>query len=195
MNCNCCYTDYIGKCEESLTIHTNLTPSAAYRWSITDKFDHKYEGEVTADENGSLVISVDDLPPGLLTEYSGDFLFQVYDSACRPIKFKVAGEYDCITFHVKGGTFTKDSIGCPVECQGSSESVLIPFTDQTTVNVDYSAYQSTLDNYPVVQVYHELSQGVYQLVGVTIDQIRNNGVLTDINIDNGGQATGYILLS
>jgi hypothetical protein len=46
-----------------------------------------------------------------------------------------------------------------------------------------------------VQVYHELSQGVYQLVGVTIDQIRNNGVLTDINIDNGGQATGYILLS
>lgn len=112
MHCNCCFTDYIGKCEESLTVRTNLTPATDYRWAITDKFDNKYEGTVTTDDSGYIVIPVEDLPPGLLTEYSGDFLFQVYDGDCKPINFRLVGEYDCVNFHVKGGTFQKDTIGC-----------------------------------------------------------------------------------
>lgn len=113
MNCNCCYTDFIGKCEETLTIYTQLTPESDYTVVITDKFDHKYEIKVTTTDNGVIVIPVEDLPPGLLTEYSGEFQIQIYDASCKPINFKLTGEYDCISFHVKGGTFQKDNIGCP----------------------------------------------------------------------------------
>lgn len=111
-SCNCCFTDYLAKCEENIVINTTLTPGT-YRWAITDKFDNKYEGEVeTAD--GTLTIPVEDLPPGLLTQYSGDFLLQIYgEDSCGPIKFQLTGEYDCVNFHVRGGTFEKNSIGCP----------------------------------------------------------------------------------
>lgn len=112
MNCNCCYTDFIGKCEETLTINTKLSPENDYRVVITDKFDNKYEIPVTTDVNGKIEIAVADLPPGLLTEYSGDFMIQIYDDSCKPINFQLIGEYDCVNFHVKGGTFTKDFIGC-----------------------------------------------------------------------------------
>jgi hypothetical protein len=113
MNCNCCYTDYIGKCEESLTLNTQLTPGDTYKVVITDKFDHQYEIEAEAGDDGTIVIPVDDIPPGLLTEYSGDFQIQIYDDTCKPINFRLTGEYDCISFHVRGGTFAKDFIGCP----------------------------------------------------------------------------------
>lgn len=115
MNCNCCFYDFIAKCETELVLNVWLTPATEYRWVITDKFDNKYEGAVTSDADGHLSIPVEDLPPGLLTQYSGDFKIQILDAeSCTPIKFKIAGEYDCIDFNVKGGTFVKDYIGCDI---------------------------------------------------------------------------------
>lgn len=195
-SCNCCFTDYLAKCETEVIINTTLTPAAAYRWVITDKFDNKYEGDVTSGDNGELTIPVADLPAGLLTQYSGDFLLQIYDSSCGPIKFKLLGEYDCISFSIRGGTFVKNEIGCENSCVGGgSSNVLISFTDAATVNIDYSLYSALLGNNPIIQVYHETSPNVYQVVDVSIEQIRSNGTLTDIIVDNGGVATGYVLIS
>lgn len=196
-SCNCCFTDFLAKCEEEIVINATLSPGTAYRWAITDKFEHKYEGAATAGANGELTIPVEDLPPGLLTNYSGDFLLQVYDDqSCGPIRFKMVGEYDCISFYVKGGTFVKNELGCDNVCVGAgNENVLISFTDEDTLNIDYSLYDQDLGNNPLIQVYHLTAPNTYQRVDVTINQIRSNGVLTDIEIDNGGPATGYVLIS
>src|SRR5688572_8856200 len=116
MYCTCCFVDFIDKCEESLTLNVYLTPDTEYRWVITVKLENKYEGTATADADGHLVIPVEDLPPGMLTQYSGYFKIHILDAeSCTPIKFKIAGEYDCIDFSVSGGTFVKDFIGCPIE--------------------------------------------------------------------------------
>lgn len=196
-SCNCCFTDYLAKCEEEIIINTTLTPSASYRWVVTDKFDNKYEGEVVAGLRGELTIPVEDLPAGMLTQYSGEFTMQIYDStSCGPIKFKLLGEYDCISFDVHGGTFVKNEIGCENECSGAgSSNVLIPFTDAATVSIDYSAYMDDFGNNPIIQVYHEITPGVFQLVSVAIQQIRANDILTDIEVDNAGIADGYVLIS
>lgn len=195
-SCNCCFTDYLAKCETEVIINTTLTPAATYRWVITDKFDNKYQGQVISDATGALTIPVEDLPAGLLTQYSGDFLLQIYDSSCGPIKFKLLGEYDCVNFSIRGGTFVKNEIGCDNICSGAgSSNVLIPFTDASTVSIDYSTYMDDLGNNPQIQVYHEITPGVYQLVSVAISQIRANDILTDIEIDNAGPATGYVLIS
>lgn len=116
MQCNCCFTDYIAKCETVLKVNTILDPVSDYRWVITDKFDNKYEGSVTTDSAGAFEIPVEDLPAGLLTQYSGEFQLQIFPDgeACGPVRFRIAGEYECISFEVKGGTFVKDNIGCEV---------------------------------------------------------------------------------
>ena len=113
---NCCFTDYIAKCEESLQVNVILEPTTDYRWVITDKFDNKYQGVVTTSGNGSFEIPVEELPPGLLTQYSGEFTLQIFpeDEACGPLRFRIAGEYECISFEVKGGTFEKNNLGCAV---------------------------------------------------------------------------------
>jgi len=94
-----------------------LLPSQLYRWVITDKFQNKYEGETTTDENGFFSIPVAELPPGMLTQYSGIFRLQVFDAyaACSPEKFKIAMITDCIEFSVSGGTFAKNNLGCDFE--------------------------------------------------------------------------------
>lgn len=198
MECNCCFTDYLAKCETEIKVNVILNAETAYRWVITDKFGNKYESEVTTDAAGAFTIPVEDLPAGLLTEYSGDFTLQVFPGAgsCGPVRFKIAGEYDCISFNVKGGTFEKNNIGCEVACTSAgSSNVLIPFTDAATLDIDYSNYQNAIGNNPTIQVYHLTAPNTYQLVSVAINQIRANDILTDIEIDNGGVATGYVLIS
>ena len=105
MNCNCCFQDYLAKCNLSIQVYAQLSPLSDYIWIITDKFGNKYQGEFTTDSNGFWEIPVDELPSGLLTQYSGDFTLQVQDTSCKPVKFKVAQEYDCINITVKGGTY------------------------------------------------------------------------------------------
>lgn len=195
---NCCFTDHLAKCETEIQVYAMLTPTTAYRWVITDKFGNKYEGEVTTDADGFFAIPVEDLPAGMLTQYSGSFLLQVYlqDTTCAPEKFKIAAVHDCIEFTVTGGTFEKNNLGCDFSCTASpTGSALIPFTDAATVPIDWTAYDSLYGNNPTIQVYHETSPGVYQLVAVSIEQVRVDGTLTEININNGGAQTGYVIIS
>lgn len=110
--CCTCFTDFLAKCNTEITVYAQLVPTTEYTWVITDKFSKKYQGTFTTDAEGFWTIPVDELPPGLLTEYSGLFTLEVMDSGCKPIKFKVAQEFTCIDFVVKGGTYEKDTLGC-----------------------------------------------------------------------------------
>lgn len=115
MKCDTCFTDYIVQCNDAINVFAKLEPDAPYQWVITDKFDKQYAGTFTTDADGFWQIPVDDLPEGLLTEYSGTFTLQVFADAyaCdEPIRFLIAQSYDCITFNVRGGTRIKDSLGC-----------------------------------------------------------------------------------
>lgn len=200
MSCETCFPDFIAKCNEAINVYAQLPALplySSYRWVITDKFDKQYEGSFVVDENGFWEIDVDALPEGLLTEYSGNFRLQVYDDSCKPVKFKIAQEYDCIRFSVKGGTFVKDSLGCSFSCTANpaGQSSLYPFEDDSTVSITWAPYLSRYGNTPTIQVYHEVSAGVYQLVDVQVQQVTTEGVLTSIEIDNGGVQTGYVVIS
>jgi hypothetical protein len=195
---NCCFIDTLAKCETEIQVYAMLEPESWYRWVITDKFDNRYEGEMLTDANGFFIIPVTDLPAGLLTQYSGSFKLQVFQlyAACNPEKFKVAGVFDCIEFTITGGTFEKNNLGCDFDCNAvSQQSTLIPFTNDAEVTIDWSLYSADYGNTPTISVYHEVSAGVYQLVAVVIEQTRVDGVLTEININNGGLETGYIIIS
>lgn len=126
MQCSDCFTDYLVKCSEEINVYAQLAPLTEYKWIITDKFDNQYSGEFTTDSNGFWTIDTDDLPAGLLTSYSGVFSLQVEDETCKPIKFKIAQEYDCIRFDIKGGTREKNTLGCSFE---ATEANGIPLID------------------------------------------------------------------
>jgi hypothetical protein len=55
---------------------------------------------------------VDELPAGLLTPYSGEFVLQFFEDECTAVQFKMTRKYDSILFHAKGGTNVKDNLGC-----------------------------------------------------------------------------------
>jgi len=197
-SCACCFTDYIAKCNTELTVYAQLTPLSTYTWVITDKFSKKYEGEFTTDSDGFWSIPVDELPAGLLTEYSGLFTLEVMDSGCKPVKFKLAQEYSCIDFTVKGGTYEKNTLGCDFSCSPAvgSQTGLFPFTDEDEVVIEWTS--GLLNQYgssPSVQVFHQTGVNSYQLVDVTIEHIFTDGVLTSVRVANAGPATGYVLIS
>lgn len=198
--CQTCFRDFIAKCNEAISVYAQLPALpvySSYKWVITDKFDRKYEGSFVVDEDGFWQIDVDDLPEGLLTEYSGDFSLEVYDESCKPVKFKIAQEYDCISFEIKGGTFTKDYIGCNFSCTEApaGQSAMVPFSDQSEVSISWAPYLSLYGNSPTIQVYHETTPGVFQLVNVAIETNYTDGVLQSILVDNGGSHSGYIVIS
>jgi hypothetical protein len=121
--CSCCFTDTLAKCEEEIRLFITLPVYASYRWVITDKFGHKYQGTLTPHADGGYAIPVDELPAGLLTQYSGSMKLEIFeegDSACSPVNFFAAGMYDCIEFSITGGTFEKNNLGCEVECSGEA---------------------------------------------------------------------------
>lgn len=198
MSCTICFTDYIAKCNLEVQVYAQLAPLSDYKWIITDKFQNKFEGDFTTDSNGFWTIPVDELPPGMLTQFSGLFTLEVQDSGCKPIKFKIAQEYSCIDFVVKGGTYEKNNLGCDFSCTpaAGSQTQLIPFTDDDEITIEWtSGLLALFGNSPVIQVYHLISGTTYQLVEVAIQQVFTDGVLTSIIIDNGGVATGYALIS
>jgi hypothetical protein len=114
----CCtsFTDWIAKCNDELVVNAQLVPDTEYTWIIKDKFDKLYSNTFTTDSEGFWTIPVDQLPPGLLTEYSGMFTLTVQDEGCKPVRLKIAQEYNCIDFVVKGGTMEKNSLGCDFTC-------------------------------------------------------------------------------
>lgn len=114
MSCTTCFSDYLAKCNEAISVFARLEPNSAYlqyKWVITDKFDNKYEGNFVTDADGFWEIPVSELPEGLLTQYSGNFKIEVFDAEDTPVRFLIAQEYDCIDFEIKGGTLVKDQIG------------------------------------------------------------------------------------
>lgn len=115
--CDDCYHDYIVQCNENINVFAQLTPDTVYQWVITDKFRRQYAGTFLTDADGFWRIPVDELPDGLLTEYSGTFTLQVYadpyEANCNePVTFKIAQTFDCIKFNVRAGTRIKDNLGC-----------------------------------------------------------------------------------
>jgi len=197
-SCACCFTDFIAKCNLELQVYAQLTPLSDYRWIITDKFGKKYQGDFTTDADGFWVIPVDQLPAGLLTEFSGQFSLEVQDSGCKPVKFKIAQEYDCIDFTVKGGTYEKNTLGCDFTCSPAvgTQTSMQSFTNAATVSIPWTAgLAAAFGNSPTIQIYHETSPGIFQLVDVTVEQVFIAGVLQSIEVDNGGLATGYVLIS
>lgn len=196
--CACCFTDYIAKCNTDITVYAQLSPLTQYTWIITDKFTNKYSGSFTTDSDGFWSIPVDELPSGLLTQYSGLFTLEVQDSGCKPVKFKLAQEYDCIDFTVKGGTYEKDTLGCDFSCAPAlgTQTTLVNFTDEDEVTITWTpGLLAAYGNSPTVQVYHLVSGSTYQLVDVAIQHVFTDGVLTSIVVTNAGPATGYVLIS
>jgi hypothetical protein len=196
------FTDYLAVCQDTIKINAALEPAVSYRWVITDKFDKEYSGVNVSDGEGALSISVTDLPPGLLTSYSGDFRLRLFknDEECKAIRFLMAQYYDEVCFYIKAGTREKNNLGCEFDCVssggGSSESAIFPFTDEETVHIEWSNLLSSFyGDTPQVQVYHETSPGVFALASVTIEQNLSGYSLESIDIDNGGPATGYVLVS
>ena len=112
MACCSCFPDFLGRCPDEITVYAQLQPTTMYTWVVTDKHNNQYSGSFTTDVDGFWTIPVDELPAGLLTEFSGHFKLEVLDQACKPVKFKVAQEYTCIDFEIKGGTRVKDNLGC-----------------------------------------------------------------------------------
>lgn len=116
--CNNAFEDYLVKCSTEINVFAKLEPNTLYNWVITDKFDRQYSGDFTTDANGFWQIDIDDLPEGLLTEFSGIFKLEVYEYSvyptvgCSPIKFKIAQEYDNIIFCLRAGTREKNNLGC-----------------------------------------------------------------------------------
>lgn len=113
-NCTCCFTDYLVKCPDNIRVNAKLDPNTGYKWVITDKFNREYSGEVETNNDGYFDIPITDLPAGLLTEFSGEFTLQIFaiNQECGPIRFRMAHEYDCISFTMRAGTHIKDFIGC-----------------------------------------------------------------------------------
>lgn len=113
-NCNCCFTDFVVKCETHIRVNSKLDPETEYIWVITDKFGRQYQGEFLTNNDGGFSIPVAELPAGMLTEYSGEFKIEVFvnEESCSPVKFLMQQEVDCINFSVHAGTRVKDWIGC-----------------------------------------------------------------------------------
>lgn len=201
MSCSCGFSDYIAKCNETIKVYALLPSLGAYQsyqWLITDKFDNKFTGDFQIDTDGFPYLDVADLPDGLLTQFSGDFTLEVLDGTCKPVKFKVAQEYDSISFHVKPGTQVKDTLGCDFDCIStpSGNSTLVTFEDQSTLDIEWNGGMFALyGNTPLIQVFHEVSPGTYQTANVAIQQTQVDGLLTNININNGGVASGYVVIS
>lgn len=196
--CSTCFVDFLAKCNLEIQVYAQLSPLTSYRWVISDKFGKKYEGDFTTDSDGFWTIPVDELPSGLLTEYSGLFTLEVMDSGCKPVRMKIAQQYSCIDFTVKGGTYEKNTLGCDFSCTPveGTQTRLVPFVDQANVTIEWTATLLTaFGNSPTVQTFHLVAPDTYQLVDVAIQHVFTDGVLTSILVDNAGIATGYVLIS
>lgn len=198
MQCSSNFFDYLVSCPDNIRVNVKLPilPYVFYNWIITDKFGNQFSGDLQSDEEG-YYIPVDQLPDGSLTAYSGSFSIQFYQSGveCKAVPFLAAKYYDKMNFEVQPGTRVKDYLGCAFECEviPTGNSAVFPFTDEANVTIPWTDLLSSLyGDTPNIQVYHEVAPGVYQLANVAV-QI--DSPLTELTVDNGGSASGYIFIS
>lgn len=197
-NCSRCFRDYVTKCQTAIKFHALLEPQTTYSWIIEDKFANQYEGAFTTDSNGFWQIPVASLPGGMLNQYNGLFTVRVQAADCKPRSFKIADEFDCIEIEIRGGTSTKDTIGCTFECESvvGASSELIPFANAIIFDVTWTpARLAAYTNSPSVQVHHLVGGTTYQLVSVPVERTFVDGVLTKLSINNGIAKTGYVLIN
>lgn len=112
-NCTCCcYEDFISDCIDSFTIDAGLTPETEYKVIIENKFGQLYVESITTDDQGVLVIELDQYPEGMFNVYAGNFNITVRDG-CEdvPLTFEEK-EYTCIDLTVKRSTDLKAAIPC-----------------------------------------------------------------------------------
>jgi hypothetical protein len=200
MSCNCAFLDYISNCNDAIKVNALLIPARPYTWVVTDKFGKEYSGESISDGEGFISIAVTSLPDGFLTEFSGEFKLEIYEDVCRKAEFKMAKMYDSIRFTVGGGTRIKDNLGCDFTCDtgGSSapNSAVFPFDAAANITIPWTNFLKSLyGGTPTVQVYQEISPGVYQLANVAVTMVGGPYDLNEIDIDNGGPASGYVLIN
>lgn len=199
MSCQNAFYDFLCNCNDAIKVNALLEPAKPYIWVITDKFDREYTGEEISDGDGFLTIPVASLPDGFLTEFSGDFKLEIMVDDCQKIDFKLASFYDRIIFNVKGGPRVKNNLGCDFTCistGGGGNSAVFPFTNVSTLDIPWtSLLEGLYGNAPVAQCYIQTSPGVYALTTVSIDMVGAPYALSNIHIDFGGNATGYILLN
>jgi len=98
VNCDECYELSASDCLP-ITIATSLTPTTVYWLICTDKFDNRYDVQVTIDANGDFTIDPDDFPSQLFNKYAGKFTFvlSVSSVTVTPVQFSVSGAtYSCV---------------------------------------------------------------------------------------------------
>lgn len=98
VNCDECYELSASDCLP-ITIPTSLTPAAVYWLICVDKFDNRYDTQVTIDASGDFVIDPDNFPTGLFNQFAGKFVFLLSVSAVNviPVQFSVSGAtYECV---------------------------------------------------------------------------------------------------
>jgi len=197
MSCQNNLFDYISNCGTTLNVYALLEPAKPYTWMITDKHQKEYTGEIISTADGFLEIPITDLPDGFFTPYSGSFTFEILND-CGKIDFKVAQLVDKIIFDVKGGNRQKNNLGCNFDCitSGQGTNAIFPFTDEAIVTLEWtSLLKSIYGNTPTVQVYHQTGPDTYDLANVSIQLQGTPYDLNQIVIDNGGTASGYIIVS
>ncbi len=195
------FADYLAKCPTEIQVYAQLQPLSSYTWIITDKFNNKYSDVFITDSVGFWAIPVADLPAGLLTQYGGDYTLEVQGANCKPVKFKVASEYDRICFTLRGGTFEKTALGCDFTCQGISgaTSTIITYgINDTEKVITYSPEMlASYGNAPMVQVYALVTGETdqYEIISVPVSQNFTDDVLTSITVANLPGVPGYIIVN
>jgi hypothetical protein len=201
MGCGTVYKDAISNCTAFIRVNALLQPATPYEWMITDKFGKEYTGQSITNVNGFFDIQLIDLPDGFFTPYSGVFKLEILHEDCGIMDFLVAEKVSAIEFDVVGGTRVKMDLGCPFDCNAGSpaegNSGIIAFNNAAIVAIPWtSLLKSIYGNTPTLTIYHEISPDVYQDVtsGVTITVQGGPYDPTEFDIDNGGPASGYVLI-
>lgn len=200
MSCSAFFIDHISNCNERIRVNALLEPATPYEWCIRDKFGKEYTGQSVSNAEGFIDIEIADLPDGFFTPYSGLFSLIILDGQCKKTDFKIAQYFDEIRFDVTGGSRVKDQLGCDFACvapPGSGgASAIFTFEDAAVVDIPWtSLLRSIYGNTPTIDIYFETGPDTYQKQeGLQVTLVGGVYNLTGINIDNGGPATGYVLI-
>lgn len=199
MSCSNSFYDHISNCNTAIRVYALLTPATPYQWLFTDKFGKEYTGESISDDSGFIDIPIDALPEAIFTPFSGDFKLEILDR-CRKLDFKMAKFYNAIEFSVSPGPREKDNLGCDFVCEtsggGPGNTAVFPFSAVATLNIPWTAFLKSLyGGTPTVQVYLKVAEDTYQLTNVSVTMIGGPYNLSEIDIDFGGEADGYVLIS
>lgn len=81
MSCLSCLSVSLPQCPAQLVLNAGLEVNTRYRWEITDKFSHVFNGITDSDATGLLAINIQDdpdIPKGLFMPFSGSFVLKAY---------------------------------------------------------------------------------------------------------------------